>query len=74
MAVDKTNCWVQDENGTFWWPYCVVDGCENRVCVNISDRFCFPHSPGNPHVNRMKIAARNGTPIEELELTPEPVN
>lgn len=66
MAIDKSDCWVADEHVPFWWPYCEVDGCENRICRNISDRFCFLHSEGNQHVKRMKIDAARGTPIEEL--------
>lgn len=67
MAVDKSETWIADENGGFFWPYCIVDGCENRVCRGISDRHCFPHSPGNEHVKRMKIDAWRGTSIEEIE-------
>lgn len=67
MAVDKSETWIECGSSGFHWPYCVVDGCENRRCVNISDRFCFTHSPGNSHVKWMKIEAMRGTPLDQLE-------
>lgn len=58
--VDKTDCWVEVENDdgsssdlAFWWPYCVVDGCENRVCTWLSDNKCYPHS-ANKHIIALK--------------------
>lgn len=35
----------EDEDGNeWWWKDCEVPGCENQVCVNMSDRFCWPHA------------------------------
>jgi len=41
---------VEFEDGhieTWDWPFCQVDGCENRICLGVSKRFCHPHSGGN---------------------------
>jgi hypothetical protein len=57
MAVDKTDTLVEYEGHVFHWRYCAALGCENRVCVNISEHFCFVHAEGNEHVKRMKIDA-----------------
>lgn len=53
MIIDKTDTWFEcwDDTETFvlqafHWPYCEVDGCENRICRGVSDRFCHPHSGG----------------------------
>lgn len=46
----ETEVEVVDDDGTtleiFDWPFCGVDGCENRICLNISERYCHPHSGG----------------------------
>lgn len=41
------------------WPDCVIDGCPNKCCLALDSIFCFPHTPGNEHVKRMKIDAIN---------------
>lgn len=46
------------------WPYCVVPGCRNRCCLALNSIFCFPHTPGNQHVKRMKIDAENYQPAD----------
>jgi hypothetical protein len=66
MSEMERDEWVEDETGRFVWPFCTVEGCENRICRGISDRYCFPHAPGNEHVKRMKIDAQRGTPLSEL--------
>ena len=44
-------CWVEDDHGTFWWPFCVVDGCTNRACLRLASVKCYPHTlPGVPIV------------------------
>ena len=25
------------------WPYCSVDGCDNRINRNGNDYYCYPH-------------------------------
>lgn len=43
------NCWVEDERGTFWWPFCIIDGCVNRACLRLESPRCYPHTlPGVP--------------------------
>ena len=37
------------------WPDCPVEGCSNKTCRALNSRHCFPHTPGNEHVNRIKI-------------------
>ena len=53
------------------WPYCPVEGCTNKICLSLGSDRCFPHTPGNEHIKRMKIDARNGNthllPLEELD-------
>lgn len=58
---------MSDDEDLSWWPDCPVDGCPNKCCFALDSVFCFPHTPGNEHVKRMKIDARNVTPIEEIE-------
>ena len=42
-------CWVEDERGVFWWPFCAVDGCPNRCCLRLNSSKCYPHTlPGVP--------------------------
>ena len=41
------------------WPDCPVEGCKNKICLALDSQFCFPHTPGNEHVKRMKIDAAN---------------
>lgn len=48
------------------WPDCPVEGCQNKICLALNSEFCFPHTPGNEHVKRMKIDALHPT-IEDLE-------
>lgn len=50
---DKSDTWFElwDDNGdhvidAFHWPYCMVEGCYNRICRGISDKYCHPHSGG----------------------------
>lgn len=49
------------------WPDCPIEGCPNKICLALNSEFCFPHTPGNEHVKRMKIDALHPT-IEELAL------
>lgn len=49
------------EDGTFiLWKDCEIKSCVNQVCVNRSDRFCFPHSPADEGVAEM--IKRNKSP------------
>lgn len=49
------------------WPDCAIEGCQRKCCLALDSIYCFPHTPGNPHVNGMKIDIRNPEPIEEDE-------
>lgn len=44
---------------TDYWPDCPVEGCPNKICLSLNSDRCFPHTPGNQHVKRWKIEARN---------------
>lgn len=46
------------------WPDCVVEGCQNKCCLALGSKFCFPHTPGNKHVKSMKIDAFHAEDIE----------
>lgn len=52
------------------WPDCPVEGCPNKCCLALNSEFCFVHTPGNKHVNSMKIDARNYEPESEKEKAP----
>lgn len=41
------------------WPDCAIKGCSNKCCRSLNSIYCFPHTPGNEHVKRMKIEAHN---------------
>lgn len=66
--MDKTDCWVTSVNDdgsdgdTFWWPFCEVNGCANRVCTWLSHDKCYPHS-ANKYVIELK---KNLTKVREL--------
>jgi hypothetical protein len=48
-AKAQNNCWVTDERSTFWWPYCIIEGCLNRQCRRLNSLRCYPHTlPGVP--------------------------
>lgn len=46
------------------WPDCPVPGCPNKICLSLNSDRCFPHTPGNEHVKRWKIEARNAPTAE----------
>lgn len=46
------------------WPDCAVEGCQNKCCLALGSVFCFPHTPGNEHVKRMKIDAFHAEDID----------
>lgn len=40
--------WAENEGGQYeyiYWPMCSMRGCENRICIGLSDKYCYPHSP-----------------------------
>lgn len=39
------------------WADCAVEGCPNKACLALDSQFCFPHTPGNEHVKKMRIDA-----------------
>lgn len=39
------------------WPFCSIDGCENRICLGASDEFCYPHTL--EHLLKQQIEAIN---------------
>jgi hypothetical protein len=58
--VRRGTFYCEPEGGEpFWWPYCEVDGCPNGICWGRSDRFCWPHGPGDLSVSEMIETARS---------------
>jgi hypothetical protein len=44
-------CWVEetDTGDTFWWPFCILEGCVNRAATQLNSPRCYPHTlPGVP--------------------------
>lgn len=37
---------ITDDGSMMYWPMCAIPGCEGRICIGRSDRYCFPHSGG----------------------------
>lgn len=70
-TIDKTDTWFElwDDSGenivdAFHWPFCQVEGCENRICLHVSQRFCHPHSGGK---EADKLIAKLNEQIKEKE-------
>lgn len=57
---------MSDDINTFYanWPDCAVEGCPNKCCLALDSVWCFPHTPGNEHVKRMKIDAASADPLQ----------
>lgn len=35
------------------WPKCAVPACENKCCLRLGSKYCWPHTPGTstgPHM------------------------
>lgn len=46
---------VGDDGKTYYWPRCVVAGCENRSCLRLGSSKCYPHTlPGVPIVHEVE--------------------
>ncbi len=30
------------------WPKCAVPACQNRCCLRLRSKYCWPHTPGSP--------------------------
>jgi len=30
------------------WPWCAVPGCDNKCCLALDSKYCWPHTPGTP--------------------------
>lgn len=28
------------------WPKCAVPGCNNKCCISLYSKYCYPHTPG----------------------------
>lgn len=48
------------------WPDCAKDGCTNKCCLALDSIYCFPHTPGNEHVKRLKIDAFHAEDLAEI--------
>lgn len=33
-----------DEGNAFWWGLCSKKGCSRQICINLSDKHCYPCS------------------------------
>lgn len=29
------------------WPKCAVPACQNKCCLRLNSKFCWPHTPGS---------------------------
>jgi len=41
------------------WPNCPVDGCKNKINLNLNTGKCFPHSEGSYQWKNFKILFKN---------------
>ena len=41
------------------WPDCPVDGCKNKINLNLNSGKCFPHSEGSYQWKSFKILFKN---------------
>lgn len=44
---------VTKPDGLSWadwdaWPACAVKGCQNKSCLSLNSRYCWPHTSGTP--------------------------
>lgn len=30
------------------WPKCAVPACQNKCCLRLRSKYCWPHTPGDP--------------------------
>ena len=50
------------------WADCIVPGCPNRCCKALGSDKCFPHTEGDPHIKRLKIAMNRVAAFGESEI------
>lgn len=69
--IDKSDTWIEiwsdDEThiiDAFHWPFCVVEGCGNRIKRGVSDLYCHPHSGGKTADEFIK---KLNEPVKEQE-------
>ena len=41
------------------WPNCPVDGCKNKINLNLNSGKCFPHTEGSYQWKSFKILLKN---------------
>ena len=41
------------------WPNCPVDGCKNKINLNLNSGKCFPHTEGSYQWKSFKILFKN---------------
>jgi hypothetical protein len=32
------------------WPKCAVPACQNKCCLRLRSKYCWPHTPGSPNI------------------------
>lgn len=37
------------------WPKCAVAACENKCCLRLNSKYCWPHTPGTPEQARENL-------------------
>ncbi len=37
--------WFEYEGESFWWKACTEPFCQNFICRNFSEDFCYVHMP-----------------------------
>lgn len=46
------------------WPKCAVPACQNKCCLRLQSKYCWPHTPGTPQQAADNL--RETEPLEEL--------
>jgi hypothetical protein len=37
------------------WPKCAVPACQNKCCLRLRSKYCWPHTPGSPDEARANL-------------------
>lgn len=56
---------IGSDGELYYWPRCIIPGCENRACLRLNSRRCYPHTlPGVPLANdepeRVTVSENDG--------------
>ena len=48
------------------WPKCAIAPCENKACIRLNSKYCWPHTPGALSEQDKTLLVEEN---EELETT-----